>query len=314
MRKIGAFIATMLMITVGMTFVTATTPEFNENHDLDTYVDNTPPVIIEGWIEILNQSGELVWSSIDSSLPRADSYIWESEKLIVYAKIHDDNGESDLWQHTVQAWLSPEDAFITDLAIDHFVDGTNNCEAVFKGEKFIPGPDVWQCLHDIYITDTDKYGACADNDELVIFDHLYINPMMSSTFENADGDDFVKWSLLHAGDEDIPADGNPYTEHVYAKCIDPDTGQAVPVTVNYELWIHGTDLEGGIGVAHVIPCENVEYSMDGGLTWISLTNGEVFLGEYLASQDIIFDFRITVPLNIEMGNYAGEVGFGIKAL
>lgn len=298
MKKILVILTAMTMIaTIG----TATTPEFNQNQDADATVVNTPPWIVDGWIVILNQEGVEVWNQTDpGNSSRADSYIWESEKLVVYAIIHDDNGESDLWQHTVKAYLSPADNFVTDLALVYFTND-NKTEALFKGEKLIPGPDIWQCDHDVYIEDTDKYGATATNSPYTIFYPLYINPEMSSTFTP----DRIKWTDLHAGDKDVPADTNTHIEHVYAQCND------IPVYVNYELWIHGTDLEGGIGTSHVIPCENVEYSYLNG-PWTSLTNGEVYLGEHVSCENISFDFRITVPW-IEPGDYFGEVGFGIKA-
>jgi hypothetical protein len=306
MKKIVAFIAAIMMIAMGSSIAYAATPIFDQNQDMDATIFNTPPYIIGGYIEILNQDGIPVWTSdpVASGFTptRADSYSWESEKLIVYCWIHDDNGESDLWQHTAEAWLSPIGAFISDLAIVEFThpDGT---EALFKGEKLIPGPDIWHCEHDVYITDVDKYGASATNEPFEIFFPLFINPLMSSTFVP----EFVAWGSLLAGDVNILADSNTHIEHVYAEC------DGVPVTVNFELKIHGTDLEGGIGTSHVIPCENVEYSQDGGITWVALTNGEVSLGEYVTSQDIPFDFRISVPW-IEPGDYYGEVGFGIFAL
>lgn len=313
MKKFIALFAAVMMVTMGASMVAATTPNFNQNQDTDAFVDNTPPVILSGYIEVINQDGVLVWSNNPDTpvgiraTTNGGTYIWESEKLVVYVLIHDDNGESDLWQHTAQAWLSPINALITDLAIDHFTNDEQT-EALFKGEKFMPSAVIWQCTHDIYITDVDKYGACATNDGLVIFEPLYINPEMSSTFYDTAGVfDFVMWSWLHAGDVNIPADGNTYIEHVYAVCDD------VPVTVDFTLKIHGTDMEGGIGVSHVIPVENIEYSMDDGQTWVTLTNGEVNIGDYVTCTPIGFDFRITVPY-IEMGNYAGEVGFAIFAL
>lgn len=318
MKKLVTIFAAIMMIAMGSSIVTATSPQFNENQDMDAFVDNTIPHIVSGYIEVLNQDGICVWSNNPDNpintraTTNGGTYIWESEKLVVYAVIHDDNGASDLWQHTAQAWLSPNDAFISDMAIVQFLNA-DETEALFKGEKFIPDATIWQCTHDIYITDVDKYGACADNDGLEIFYPLFINPEMSSTFVGSDGLDFVLWSYLLAGDIEIPADGNVYIEHVYAECWDYLSQGYVAVTVDFILKIHGTDLEGGVGVSHVIPCENVDYSMDGGVTWASLTNGEVELGAYVTCQDILFDFRITVPY-IEMGNYAGEVGFSIFAL
>lgn len=312
MKKFVALFAAVMMITVGASMVAATTPEFNENQDMDAFVDNTQPVILGGWIVILNQDGVTVYNSSDpTTCIRSNSYVWESEKLVVYVIIHDDNGESDLWQHTAQAWLSPEGILITDLAIAYFTN-SEETTAVFKGEKLIPDPLTWQCTHDIYITDVDKYGACATNDGLEIFYPLYINPEMSSTFEGSDGLDFILWSYLLAGGKDVPADGNTYIDHVLAQCFNSSSGGYDDVLVDYLLKIHGTDLEGGIGVSHVIPCENVEYSFDGG-PWTSLTNGEVELGTSVTCTPHLFDFQITVPY-IEMGNYAGEVGFGIKAI
>ena len=315
MKKFVALIAAIMMVVMGTSFVTATTPEFNENQDADATVWNTPPYIVDGWIEILDQEANLVWSQLDPAEgPRGDSYIWESEKLVVYVIIHDDNGESDLWQHTAQAWLSPEDALITDLAIVEFTN-TEGTEALFKGEKFMPSPAIWQCMHDVYITDVDKYGYTATNSGLEIFWTLYINPMMTSTFIP----ESILWDQLFAGAVRVPACTNPHIEHVYAACIDPDTGQEIHVNVNYLLKIHGTDMEGGIGVSHVIPCENIEYQAwkaDG--TWIvedltPLTNGEVELGEFIACEDIFFNFFLTVPY-VEPGDYHGEVGFCIEAL
>lgn len=308
MKKFVALFAAVMMITVGSSLVAATTPEFNQNQDADATVWNTPPYIIGGYIEILNQDGVLVWSQLDpTNSTRADSYIWESEKLVVYAWIHDDNGESDLWQHTAEAWLSPDDAFITDLAIVNFTN-MNKTEALFKGEKLMPGPEIWYCTHDVYITDVDKYGYTATNDGLEIFYPLYINPAMSSTFKSEQPPylDTIVWSQVFAGDKQKEADNNPYIEHVLAECA------GIPVTINYILGIHGTDLEGGVGTSHVIPVGNVHYRMRGG-SKENLTNGEVELGQFITCEDILFEFYVDVPW-IEPGDYYGQVGFVIKAL
>ena len=315
MKKILTLFIATILVTIGTVAVTATTPEFNQDQPLTTTVHNTPPEIIDGWIEILDQTGVLVWTSQDADGdgvpdggPRGDPYLWESEKIVVYAIIYDINGESDLWQHTAQAFLSPEDIFVSELAIDYFIDPMT---AVFKGEKFIPAPDIWQCLHDVYVTDTDKYGATSIPREYIVIDEIWINPYMTSTFTPAE----VFWPMLYSCDQDVLADTNPHIEHVYAYCLQGST--EVPVTVHYELKIHGTDLEGSVHTSHVIPCENVWYTAtfpDGNTLTDFLTNGEKYVGEFISCQEIFFDFELDVPCPIEPGDYHGEVNLAIKAI
>ena len=312
MRKIYATVTTAILISMMVTgIVTATTPEFNQNQDMTANVCNIPPVIIDGWLVILNQEGDEMWNQTllgdGCDNIRQDAYCWESEKLVIWAIIEDENGESDLWEHEAQAYLFPDDMYVTNLAIRRFINA-DNTQALFKGECFVPDPTVWQCKHKLYITDVDKYGDPAINSPFDVYDELFINPEMSASFSP---EDTVTWSALSPGDMDVMADYDPYIEHVYAQCWYDD--QCVPVTVNYELRIHGTDLEGQGGISHVIPCENVEWKYDC-LGWNIMTNGEVFIGQFITCVDLPFHFRIDVPSNIETGSYAGEIGFAIKAL
>ena len=279
----------------------ATTPEFDQNQDAEASVDNTPPEIVSGYIQIMNQKGALVWDQRDpAGSARKDSYCFESEKLVIYAIIHDDNGRSDLLQHTARAWLSPIDALITNLAIVEFtnVEGT---EALFRGKAFVKSAAVWQCLHDVYITDIDKYGSIAIKNGLVIYDCLKINPEVTSTFDPA----IVRWSGLKAGDVQKPADTNVHNEHVYAEC------DGVEVHLNYNLAIAGTDLEGSWGVSHLIPVENVEFSCSAaGITKRKLSDAHEDVGVFQSCDDIGFNFFVTVP-TVEPGDYYGEVNLEI---
>jgi hypothetical protein len=294
----------LLLVLVFAIPAMATTPEFDQNQDAEASVDNTCPTIESGYIQILDQMGALVWDQTDpDGSIRKDSYCFESEKLIVYAIICDDNGESDLWQHTAQAWLSPIDALISELAIVEFLSPT--C-ALFKGEAFIPASGIWKCHHDVYITDIDKYGCTALNNRLEIYDCLKINPDVTSTFDPP----IVRWHGLRAGDIQKEAVTNVHLEHVYAECVDPD-GTVWPVHLNYNLAIAGTDLEGSVGVSHVIPVGNVEFtSTKAGITKRPLSNGHVDVGVFQSCEDIDFEFFVTVP-TVEPGDYHGEVNLEI---
>jgi len=300
LAKLVAVALALLLVLVFAVPALATTPEFDQNQDAEASVDNTCPTIESGYIQILDQMGRLVWDQTADPADniRKDSYCFESEKIIVYAMICDDNGESDLWQHTAQAWLSPIDALITELAIVEFTSPT--C-ALFKGEAFIPSSSVWKCHHDVYITDIDKYGCTATNNRLVIYDCLKINPDVTSTFIEP----IVRWSGLRAGDVQVPARTNTHLEHVYAEC------DGVEVHLNYNLAIAATDLEGSVGVSHVIPVSNVEYSSSAaGIVKRALTNGHVDVGVFQSCDDIDFDFFVTVP-TVEPGDYHGEVNLEI---
>ena len=302
LAKLMAVALALLLVLVFAIPVMATTPEFDQNQDAEASVDNTCPVILDGYIQILSQTAVLMWDQTADPADniRKDSYVFESEKIIVYANIHDDNGESDLWQHTAQAWLSPIDALITELAIVEFTNAEGT-EALFKGEAFIPSSAVWKCHHDVYITDIDKYGCTATNNRLVIYDCLKINPDVTSTFIEP----IVRWHGLRAGDVQMAAVTNTHLEHVYAEC------DGTEVHLNYDLAVAATDLEGSVGVSHVIPVGNVEFSSSAaGISKRALTNGHVYVGTFQSCDDIDFDFFVTVP-TVEPGDYHGEVNLEI---
>jgi hypothetical protein len=341
MKKILlAFSVAVMLVAVGS--VSATLPEFNENQDINTTVNNSRPRFIYGWVVILDQLNVFRWTNFDEAAlmaavadmedtldmdlelddligcitypdnVRCDPYCFESESLWVYAIIVDLNGASDLWQHTMKAWLSPTGIFLKDMALTEdfpcgpFVNPTDTV-GIFKGEKFVEAPEVWQCLHDVYIEDLDKYDQTSIPEEFVVLDQIWINPWMGSTFTPSS----VEFDAVISCGPEVEATSNPHIEHVYAFCDD------LEVTVDYKLKIHGTDMEGAIHTSHVIPCENVRYVMtrpDGSTYEGWLSCDEVVLGDFQACQDIYFDFFLEPPCPIEPGDYHGEVGFAIEAI
>jgi hypothetical protein len=332
----------LVMVLVSSVALAGKPPQFNEIYPTDVSVENTPPVMLNGGIAIIDNDGYVVWENVPDECkncaecwpfpagePRSNSYIWESEKLVVYAIIHDDNGISDLKQHTAQAWLSYTDAegnyepayrFLTDMELCQCTLNENQTEGCFMGEVLIPSPDMMRCHYDVTITDTDKYGATGLCNETglpwnVVHDCLFINPMVTSQLSYTDPDtgervpaSAIMWMVppLVAG-ETREADQSPFDMHIEARCND------LTVTVPYELRVRGTNLEGGIGNAESIPVENMEYSLDSGTTWVPMSNAEQFLGQYESCQYVEIHLKITVPW-IEQADYTGEIGFDIKVL
>lgn len=316
-KILAAIVAMLITSAVFIPMVMAGKPAaWDETQDSAATVSNTAPIIGEGWVEIWDDVGELAYTT-DPTAPvqgyRDDPYIWESEKIKAFVWIHDDNGLSDLLQHTCQAWWSPENAFITDMQLDRDTVNPDETEGIYHGEYIVPGPGILQCAHDVYVTDTDKYGATGrtvDGDiKGVVADLVFLNPFMSSTFEPTP----INWLDLHAGDMDVAADTNTHNLHVAAMCTDSD-GNPIPVAVRYELEIKGTDLEGGVSNAETIPCENVKVdSARCGLNHLALTNADVLIATDLyACEDVDFDFYLDVPW-IEPADYHGQVDFDIRA-
>ncbi len=289
--------------------------QFNEIHEGMATVHNSAPTILCGYFEILDNDGNIAYKT-DQEGNKVDgyrqaAYIWESEKLVVYAKIHDPNGISDFYQHTTEAWLSlpgsPTHYKLTDMEMYEYNAGDPK-NATFRGEKLIPSPDILKCHYDITITDTDKYGISAENQPHEIFDCLFINPEMSSTFTP----DIIRWLSLEANQDQVPADTNPHILHVDAECA------GEKVNVSYELKVRGTDFEGGISNAQTIPCSNVEYNLTDCtgvqlFTKEPLTNPDKLLGEFKTCCNITTDWMMTTGA-VEPGDYHGEVGFDIKAM
>lgn len=337
-----AMVLALVMALVTPVALAGKPPQFNEIYPTDVSVENTPPVMLNGGIAIIDNAGNVVWDNVPDACknctcwpfpagePRSDSYIWESEKLVVYAIIHDDNGISDLKQHTAMAWLSFTDAnnnyepmyrFVTDMELCQCTLNAEGTEGCFMGEYLIPTPDMLRCHYDVTITDSDKYGATGTCEETglpwnVVHDCLFINPMVTSQLsyiEDPDNGERVPASAilwmdppLVAG-ETREADQSPFSMHVEARCND------LTVTVPYQLSVRGTNLEGGIGNAESIPVECLEYSLDSGVNWLPMSNAEQLLGEYESCQYVDIHLKITVPW-IEPANYSGQIGFDIKVL
>lgn len=329
-------ILALVMALVSSVALAGKPPQFNEIYPTDVSVENTPPVMLHGGIAIIDNEGYVVWENVPDVCKnctcwpypireemRVGSYIWESEKLVVYVVIHDDNGISDLKQHTVQAWLSTPDVpkwrMITDMELCQCTLNENQTEGCFMGEVLIPSPDVLSCHYDITITDSDKYdatGATVDGVPYdVIYDCLFINPMVTSQLTNQTTGApvaTITWGLvpvdpLVAG-ETREADKSPFDMHVEAKCDDE-----IIEGIAYNLSVRGTNLEGGIGNAESIPVGCIEYSLDCGETWVPLSNAEQLLGTYESCDYVKIHLRITVP-NVEPADYHGQIGFDIKVL
>jgi hypothetical protein len=345
MKKIIVLLTVLSMITVGLS-VSATTPMFNENQPSQATIENVVPEVKCGWIEILDQQGCKVYDSRDCGpdyeFPRRDPYIWESEKIVVWAIICDKNGRSDLHQHTVEAKFSQPDVLIdmTPMGLDHFLPDDPDTEidenelcGVFKGEYLIPAFEVLHCGHDIAIECTDKFGGTAvpfpyhltncAGDMLIV----YINPEMSSTFDPTTviWQQFVTgvgWIGYPACTDEVPANDNPYVEHCYAKCYDPYLDEDVEVRVKYLLKIHGTDLEALGNNAGIIDCENIlwaHYYPDPPdpcdiADAVELLNGEVDVGEFETCEDIFFCFWLNIPCGVEPGDFHGQIGLAIEVL
>jgi hypothetical protein len=329
-----AMVLALVMALVTPVALAGKPPQFNEIYPTDVSVENTPPVMLHGGIAIVDNEGYVVWENVpddcqececypfpERDTMRVGSYIWESEKLVVYVWIHDDNGISDLKQHTVQAWLShggdPEWQKLTDMELCQCTLNDDQTEGCFMGEVLIPPPDVLRCHYDITITDTDKYKATGYTEggdpHDVVHDCLFINPMVTSELtEQATGDPIgtITWGAtdpLRAG-ETREADKSPFDMHIEAKCNDE-----IIAGIAYDLSVRGTNLEGGIGNAESIPVDCLEYSLDCGDTWVPLSNAEQLLGTYLSCANVKIHLRITVPY-VEMADYHGQIGFDIKVL
>jgi hypothetical protein len=123
---------------------------------MDSTVGNVIPYFIYGWVDIMDQYNVLKWSGFDiqdlidaiiatellmeddlgfevdleleglpdciaSNYPaefdRGQPYAYESESVWIYVIYADLSGSSDFWQHHMDAWLSPENGFFTDMAL-----------------------------------------------------------------------------------------------------------------------------------------------------------------------------------------------------
>jgi hypothetical protein len=364
-----AFSVAIMMVVVGFS-VSATLPEQNENRNMDSTVGNTVPYFIYGWVDIMDQYNVLKWSGFDrgvlidriievealmesdlqfdvdldiAGLPdciaaeypaefdRGQPYAYESESVWIYVIYADLSGSSDFWQHQLDAWLSPDNNFFTEMALTAdfaqcAYDSVQDPEfmnqyhtvAIAKGEQFVDNVYELQCDHDIYLTLVDKYGDTSIPRQFDIIDHIFFNPYFGATFDPAE----IRFQNVISCGPEIEASQNPYELHVRAFCRDFD-GQGnpieIPVLVNYELFIHGTDMEGisGSNNMHVIPTENVRYEWEhpeGGWFGGQLSCDEVLLDGFVTCTPIMFRFWVTPPCPIEPGDYHGEIGFGIAAV
>jgi hypothetical protein len=263
------------------------------------------------------------YTALGAPFERCDPYAFESEAVWIYIIVADLSGSSDFWQHHLEAWWSPEDAFLTEMGLTedfymcspHVYDpaflNTDKTVAIAKGEQFIGNIEQRQCRHDIYLTLIDKYGDTAYPPEYIIIDEIFINPYFGATFTP----ETVIFLDVYPCAEGIAAWTNTHILHVGAFC-DED----IPVCVKYDLSIHGTDLEGASdsNLNSVIEVENVcyEWEHESGDPYGEdcLTCDEVYLGTFIACEEIWFDFFLDVPCGTEMGDYHGEVGFGIAAV
>lgn len=310
-QKIFATMVAMLMILALIApVISAGIPaKWDQTQQSMATVHNSAPEIGEGWVEIYDDYNVLAYTTQEGATQgyRSSPYVWESERIRVYVSIHDDNGLSDLLQHTCIAWFGPTGLpmKITDMELDRDTVNANETEGIFHGEYIIPDAATLQCDHFIFITDTDKYGATAINEPHTIVDNIFINPEMTSTFI----EEQIKWLDLMPGDEDVVADSNSHNLHVFAEC------SGVEIDANYALDIKGTDMEGGIHNAEAIPCENVKFSSsDCDIVMQSMTKDIARIANSLETcEDIDFDFFITVP-QVEPADYHGQVDFEITAM
>lgn len=287
-------------------------PAFNQNQEAEATVMNSCPEILEGWVEIINNSGVVVYNTSATTNIRPDPHVWESEKLRIYVWIRDKNSIEDFAQHYCEAWLSPGPPWtkITDMQMYPSVLSptfrNESKETLFSGEWIVPNAITLSCDHDIVITDTDKYGCSAINQYEKIVDVVYFNPSVSSSFTPL----VIKWGELEANDVQKPAHTNSHIEHVAAKCGD------IPVKILYDLSIKGTDFEGGVSTSDSIPCENVKYNVTKeGVEIISkrpLTNADELVKKDVEScQNVYFNFFMDVP-PISPGDYYGQIGLDIR--
>ncbi len=301
MKKFLGIIITIMMLLISVPFVSTNSfgISINTNVPSQANIIESPAEIVDAWIDIINMDGIKIWNSTEGADLRADSYINDGEKLVVNVIIHDDNGiYINPPSHVIHANLSPDDTSLGILDFKYYI-GEGQTTAFFNLTYIIPDPEVLQCRHDVYI-------YVNDGDHHEIWDPLYINPYVMSTFTPGS----VVWSELYAGTTDKEADGNPYEHNVSAYCEvlgAPDEY----VDVDYQISINGSNMTQA-GVPDIIPRENIRYDMGG--SSYPLPETPTLLGHFIANTPLTFNFTIDIPNIIQAGSYTGEINYIVQVI
>lgn len=296
MKKFLGIIIAIMMLLIATPFIS--TDSFGIDIPSVANIFDSPVVIVDAWIEIINSDGTEVWDQNEDVNLRSDSYINDGEKLVVNVIISDVNGIfQDPPSHIIDAYLSPQDNYLGELVFQSYIDAPTT--ALFNLIYTMDNPDIVQCLHDVYI-------IINEGTPYTIYGFLYVNPYVTSSFSDAS----VVWTELYAGTTDKEADDNPYQHEVGAYCTDGEIYYYVDV--DYRLFISGTDMT-QVGVTDIIPCENISYDM-GSPPTNPLPETSTLLGAFVANTPLTFNFFIDVPSIIQTGAYTGEINFVVEVI
>jgi len=297
-------LSAIIVCIVTMAFVT-TAYALDDPYGTYVSIGDSEPTIISSNVVIKDQFDNTLWDLSQTQNPRSDSYIMNTEKINVSVIIEDLDGEPEPASYNLNAIVVDDNTeyeeYYFNLQFSHYTNSPENTQALYHGEITI---DHGQCQHTIYLYDSDFFPY------EVIFNPLYINPYMTSSLEPSS----INWTDLSLGDQNILSDNNPFFYTVKGMCF--DTGQnQIPVDVDYDLGISGTDMTHTTNQQYNIPASNIEYSMSSG-SYVSLQlyPEDDYIGQYVSYSSIEFNFRISIPIDIPKGEYTGDIYFDFTAV
>lgn len=298
------FLSAIMACLVTMTFVT-TVYALEDPYGTFVNISNSEPTIFSSNVLIKDQYDNTLWGLGQTGNIRSDPYIMNSEKLYVSVVIEDLDGEPEAGSYYLNAIVindyTEDEEYYIPLLFSHYINNPDNTRALYEGEITI---DHGECQHTIYLFDSDFF-----NYEH-LFNPLYINPYMTGSLAPSS----IIWTDLSLGSENIESEGNPFSYNVEAMCLD-EYGTQVPVAVNYELNISGTDMTHTTNPQYLIPSSNIEYSISSGTyTPLPLYPNYNYIGQYVANGANDFGFRISIPTNVQKGDYEGDIYLNLKVV